>query len=284
MIDFRVISDHQRLALLRDGRGCRLVGPGVILAMKWPGRRHFLISRGDCGPLVTKDQAQFGDARLPVERQGCSTSGTVQIIDFRKNVIVVAPGPEEAGPSRAATHRVAVRKAAPVRYSPLAFWIGLPLVLCFAVVCWLGVWYAADQIHTERVVYARGVSIAGTVVEKIQYFQTMLDEQTHYITYVFQIPSGATVCREKIRVEPAVWNSLRPSGPISIRYVPDAPELNLPDGWHMTRFYCLAGGIALTGALLFSVVTVGMLVKKLSGGYRGETHPFLGGPSPRQGS
>ena len=52
----------------------------------------------------------------------------------------------------------------------------------------------------------------------------------------------------------------------------------------MTDSYYLAGGIALVGTLLISVVTVGMLIKKLSGGYRGETRPFLGERPPRQRS
>jgi hypothetical protein len=160
-------------------------------------------------------------------------------------------------------------------YTPLAFWIGLPLVLILAVASWLGVRYAAGQIHGEQIVYAHGVLTMGQVVKKIRYHRTRQGEQTDYITYTFRTQAGTTMRKEEIRVEAGFWNALKANGPIAVRYVPEKPELNLPDGWHMTRFYYLAGAIALAAALLFSVVAVGMMVKKISGGYRGETHPFL---------
>lgn len=153
------------------------------------------------------------------------------------------------------------------RYTRWSFRIGLPVILFFAAVSWTGVWYAADQIMTERAVYQRGVVIAGTVVEKIFLRNTDAGEQAHYVAYQFGPPAGATISN-KIRIESAAWHRLREKGPIAIRYVPDKPELNLPDGWHMQDFYYLVGGITLAGALFFSVVLVGMLVKKLSGGYR----------------
>jgi hypothetical protein len=278
MINLKVIRDNQRLAVLRGGRDCRLVGPGVIFVMKWPGRRYFLISMGDRGQLVTQDEAQFGDTRLPVGLRGSPASTAVRVVDFQDNVIVVVP--EDAGSPNVASNPVPERKTVAVRYTPPAFWIGLPLVLFLAVASWMGVRYAADQIHTERAVYEHGVLTTGTVVRKILYHQTKNGEQTHYITYAFQTPAGTTIRKEEIRIDPDVWNGLRENGPIAIRYVPDKPELNLPDGWHMTSFFYLVGGIALAGALLFSVVTVGVLVKKLSGGYRGETHMFLGKRPP----
>jgi hypothetical protein len=177
---------------------------------------------------------------------------------------------------------VLTQKAMP-RYTRQSFWIGLPVVLFFAVISWMGVRYAADQISTERIVYQRGVLITGTVEEKINYRQREAGEQTHYIAYKFQIPADLTV-RNTIRIEPIMWDHLQNNGPIAIRYVQDKPELNLPDGWHMENFYYWAGGIALFGALFFTIVLIGMLIKKLSCGYRGETHPFLGEQPPRQSS
>jgi hypothetical protein len=104
-------------------------------------------------------------------------------------------------------------------------------------------------------------------------------EQEYYIAYSFRAPAGPTV-RKEIRVGPELWDHLKDNGPISIRYVPDKPVLSLPDGWHMTEFYYWAGGVSLAGALFFSTVLIGMLVKKFSGGYHGETHPFLGKRPP----
>jgi hypothetical protein len=65
LMDLKVIPDNQRLAELRNGRYCRLVGRGVISVVKRPGRRYFPIAMGDWGRLLTPGQAQFGDARLP---------------------------------------------------------------------------------------------------------------------------------------------------------------------------------------------------------------------------
>jgi hypothetical protein len=79
------------------------------------------------------------------------------------------------------------------RYTRQSFWIGLPVVLLFAVISWMGVRYAAGQISTERIVYQRGVLITGTVEEKINYRQTEAGEQTHYVTYNFRTPADLTV-------------------------------------------------------------------------------------------
>jgi len=277
----KVIPDNQRVAVLRDGRECRVVGPGVIVAIRWPGRRYVPVSIGDRGRLVSAKQAQFGKVLLPVELRRSSTSTAVRVAGFHDNAIVVEPE-DSTSPSTISTQESGSRES--VRYTALGFWIGLPFVLLLAVVSWAGVWYAADQIHTERVVYERGTLTTGTVVQKIRYRQTRSWEQTTYITYEFRTSDGATVRNEEIRVKPAFWHALKENGPIAVRYVPNEAALNLPDGWHMSSFYYVAGGVALVGALLFSVVTVGMLIKKFSGGYRGETHPFLGGRPPRQRS
>jgi hypothetical protein len=161
------------------------------------------------------------------------------------------------------------------RYSARAFWIGLPVVALLAAACWMGAMHAEDRVITERAVYERGVLTTGTVVKKTLYHRTYQGEQTHYITYSFRTPEGSTF-RKEIRIESHVWNTLREGGPLTIRYVPDRPSQNLPDGWHMTSYFYLVGGMAFGGALLFSVIAAGMLIKKLTGGYRGEAHPFPG--------
>ena len=155
----------------------------------------------------------------------------------------------------------------PTRYTRTGFFIGLPVILFFCVVCWAGTWYAFNQITTELTVYKQGVIVAGTVVKKTYYRQSRAWEQKHYITYSFTTPHGQTLKKE-IRVKPRFWNSLKEKGPITIRYVPGKPSLNLPDSWHMISFFSLAGGISLIGAVFFTVALIGMLRKKLLGGYR----------------
>ncbi len=155
---------------------------------------------------------------------------------------------------------------APARYTRMSFLIGFPVILFFCGVCWAGAWYAFNQITTELEVYKQGVVVTGSVIKKTFLAQSRSWEQKHYITYSFQTSEGVTLQKE-IRVTPRFWNNLKRNGPILIRYVPNKPSLNLPDTWHMTSFYSLAGGISLIGALFFTVAVVGMLRKKLMGGY-----------------
>ncbi len=154
------------------------------------------------------------------------------------------------------------------RYTTRSFWIGTPIVLFFCVICWLGARYAITQITTEQTVYRHGSTVTGKVLKKIFHKNSEYWEQKHYITYVFQTPDGKNF-HNKIRVKPESWRILKENGPITIRYIPEDPNLNLPDGWHMIRFYFLAGGMSLLGAFLFTVVLLGMLIKKIKGGYEG---------------
>ncbi len=91
MIGLKVIPDRQRIALLRDGHPCRLLGPGIVFVLKLPGSHGWPISIGDRGNLVTLGEARFGEALLPVELCGPATSSsTVQVVGFRENTILVA--------------------------------------------------------------------------------------------------------------------------------------------------------------------------------------------------
>jgi hypothetical protein len=155
------------------------------------------------------------------------------------------------------------------RFGPLGFWIGLPFVALLSAVSWLGFLHAANDIRTERRVYGSGVLAAGEVVKKTVYHPPGTSQTVYYVTYAFRTPGGLTFRRE-VRVEPDLWYRVAQNGPIAVRYVPEEADLNLPDGRHLSSFFYLVGGIALAGALLFSVVAIGMLGKKLAGGYRGE--------------
>ncbi len=278
MTIFKIIPDDQRLAVTRGNGACRIIGPGIVFLPQRSGTTVRPLSIGDLGELVTRGRAKFGDVLLSVELRGAETSGAVRIVGFRANAVVAAAS--DAGTSAAENDAASARQIAAPRYTARAFWIGMPLVVFLATVSWMGVLHAAGQVITERAVYSRGVPATGTVVRKIRYHQTQNGEQTHYVAYAFQTPAGITF-RKEIRIEPRVWNDLRENGPIAVRYVPGRPEQNLPDGWHLSGYYYLVGAIALAGALLFTVVAAGMLIKKFSGGYRGESHSFLGGRPPR---
>jgi hypothetical protein len=266
MISLKIVPEHQRLGLLRDGQSCHLLGPGIVFVLRLPGRQYVLISIGDHCRLMTYGHARFCGVLLQVELHGSATSGMMRVIGFSRHTILVAGEDTEA--LRVEVEPVPAQKAVP-QATRRGFWIGLPVILFFAAISWMGVWYSAGQITTERTVYQRGVLVAGTVVERLHFRPIEVGEQTHYVAYKFQTPADVTV-RNEIRIDPEVWNCLTQNGPIAIRYVPDKPELNLPDGWHMEDFFYLTGGFAMAGAVLFSVVLVGMLIKKLFGGCRSE--------------
>jgi hypothetical protein len=276
VITFKVLSDNQRIAKLCDDRFSRLIGPGVVLLLTLPNTKFYRIAVGDRGQFVSANQAQFGDVLLPVDVRGPAISGAVRVIGFGDCTVLVSEGNVDAPVTEdALIEEETVRP----HFKARNFWIGLPVVLFFCVITWMGFLYAANQIRTERLVYKHGIIATGTVIKKILYDSNDSSEQNQYIIYSFQAPAGSTV-RKEIRVGPEFWDHLKDNGPISIRYVPDKPELSLPDGWHMTEFYYWAGGVSLAGALFFSTVFIGMLVKKFSGGYHGETHPFLGKRPP----
>ena len=226
------------------------------------------ISKGDRGRLVTRGLARSRDARLPVEVRGSLTSIAVPIIGSHADRVTVAP--DDDGEIAAERDPGTEPDLSEKRYTPLGFWLGFPFVLFMAVVCWMGVRHAVDQVRTEEAVYREGVLTTGTVEQKLHYHQTEPGERTHYVVSAFRSPAGFTL-RKEINVDAAMWDALREQGPIRIRYVPANPELNLSDGRHMADLYYMGGGIALVAALTFSIISAGMLVKKLSGGYRGET-------------
>ncbi len=279
MINLEIIPDNQRIAVLCESGSFRLVGPGLTFVRTPPGTRRCLISVGDHGQLVTLNQAQFGNTLLPVELRGPAPANAVRVLGFCDHAIVVAAEDTTVPPAQ--DRPVSEQEAVPVRYTARAFWVGLPVMLFFAIVCWMGFLHAVQQIRTERAVYQHGVLTTGTVVAKTLYQWTRTGEPRHYVTYAFRTPAGVTE-RKEIDVKFQTWDRLRENGSISIRYVPEKPELNLPDGWHKATLYYLVGGLALPAALFFSVAAMGILIKRLTGGYRGEIHPFLGERRPQR--
>jgi hypothetical protein len=162
------------------------------------------------------------------------------------------------------------------RFKAKNFWIGLPVILLFCAVCWMGFFYAANKILHEQQVYKNGVVATGTVIKKIEHSSTDSTDATYYVTYTF-LTSTRNLVNDKVRIDYGLWNGLKVNGPIIVRYIRDRPEINLPDGTHMSELYYWAGGVSLAGALLFTIILFGMFIKKFAGGYRGETDQFTGG-------
>lgn len=280
MVTIKTIPDRQRLAVVRAGRFRRLVGPGIVFLLALPGMRHQRIALGDRGQLMTMNQARFGDMPLPVVLRGTATSGTVRVVGFRDDAVVVAAEDADAATTEEALlpEQEAVRRV----FSPRHFWIGLPVVIFFSAVAWAGFLYAANQILIERQLYERGVLTTGTIIEKISRGQRQNSRITYYVAYEFRT-SAEDPIRNESRVESALLHRLKKGGDIAIRYLLDNPTVNIPDGRHLDSLYYWAGGFSLVGALLFSAILIGMLVKKFAGGYRGESHPFLGERAARRG-
>jgi|WetSurMetagenome_2_1015567.scaffolds.fasta_scaffold17161_2 hypothetical protein len=273
MITIKTTSEKQRIAVLRNGHFKRLTGPGVVFLLNWPGKKHLLINVGDHGRLVSVDQAKFGNDILPVVLQGSAKSGDIRISGFQDNMILATA--EDVAGHTGRDDSLADEDSEQPRFKAKNFWIGLPVILLFCAVCWMGLFYAATQIFHEQQVYKKGVVAIGTVIKKIEHSSIDSTDATYYVTYTFRT-STRNLVNDKVRIDYGLWNGFKVNGPIIVRYIPDQPEINLPDGTHMSEFYYWAGGVSLAGSLLFAVILFGMLIKKIAGGYRGETDQFLG--------
>ncbi len=149
------------------------------------------------------------------------------------------------------------------RMGPRNFWIGLPVVLFFAAVTGGGAYYALNQVYLEWQLDREGITVQGTLREKRQ----LTDEEgsTYHFRYTFTVDSK--VITHETRVDAGAYHALREGDPIEVVYLPGHPECNLPANREMSHFFLLCGAISAIAALFFLVVTVGMIIKKIRGGY-----------------
>jgi len=156
-----------------------------------------------------------------------------------------------------------VSKPAP---SPNAFWIGLPFMMFFVIVGIGGATWTLNRILLERVLYNEGVVAPGIVLNKEVFSSTKragdgVTKTTYTVSYRFNVNSRGIT--NETRVEGDIFYPLKNGGAIDIRYLPDNPDKNLPDGTHLTGiyiFFSIFGYLVGLGAL---VVVIGMIVDKV---------------------
>jgi hypothetical protein len=147
---------------------------------------------------------------------------------------------------------------------PRNFWIGLPVIFFFAAVTTAGAYYALSQVYLEWQLDRNGIPVQGTLLEKKELADG--DRTTYRFLYTFSADSQ--VITHETRVDPGAYYATREGDPIAVVYLPGRPDRNLPAERQMCEFFLLCGAISAVAAVFFLVVTIGMIVKKLRGGYR----------------
>ena len=147
---------------------------------------------------------------------------------------------------------------------PYAFWIGLPLMLLFVGAGFGGGTWALDRILLERALYKDGEVIPGILLRKSAHHTKAAfggtNKTVYTVSYRFEVDAG-TVYNEA-RIEGKRFYPLKNGDSIDIRYLPDNPEKNLPDGSRLSGlfiFFAAFGFVIGSGAL---VVVIGMIVDR----------------------
>lgn len=127
--------------------------------------------------------------------------------------------------------------------------------------------WAFDRIVLERSLYDRGLVTNGVLLRK-----TIVDGHTspstssdtvYNLTYRFD--GGTGPIESQNRVSSSMYFSVEPGESLPIRYLPDRPQRNLPDGSHLSNLFWIFAIFSFIIGLGASVVVVGMTVTKIRG-------------------
>jgi len=147
--------------------------------------------------------------------------------------------------------------------SPKSFMIGFPFMLVFVFSGIGGGLWALDRVLLERALYSEGKVTTGVVLQKIE-SNTKGDrgvpKKVFHVKYRFEDNYRSIV--NEARVEGEQFTRLKLGEAIEVRYLPDEPDRNLPDGSRLASLFILFvifGFIVGLGAL---VVAIGMLVDR----------------------
>lgn len=151
---------------------------------------------------------------------------------------------------------------------PRSFWIGLPLMLLFAGSGLGGSSWAIDRIVLEKSLYESGVLTSAALVRKEEVGAHTSPRTSGGTVYrlIYRFDGGAGEIEGAARVSAKQFFSLRPGQSFQVRYLPEDPTRNLPDGSRLSGlFYIFAivGGVVGLGA---SVVVVGMILTRIREG------------------
>jgi hypothetical protein len=150
---------------------------------------------------------------------------------------------------------------------PRSFWLGFLVMLLFAGAGFFGSSWAFDRILLEKALYDRGVVASGRLLEKRQIesntSQRASEGTIYELTYRFETDSGIRTGESRVSAEK--FFSLQRGDPLEVRYLPDAPGRNLPEGSRLPGLFWMFAVIGLIVGLGAIVVVIGMVVTRLRG-------------------
>lgn len=255
-----IIPESARIAVFQDETYLGLKGPGIVVQLPLPRRKSVRLSIGDRGRLISLNKARFKDMVVPVSLAEPTTQTDIAIKAFAGSTIVVSGGLESVGPAPVRDDEEASPTRATGRLSPPQFVAALLVMLIFFGAGWGVACYAHTRLSREQTVYRDGIVTTGLVFHKTS-SPSSDSPTTYYLAYAFESPRGRIT--GEVEVDTALWHKAKPGGPIAVRYVPDNPETNLPEGVRFAKRYLFACLFSSVVGLLSTIVIVGIIVNQL---------------------
>jgi hypothetical protein len=264
---FHILTEGERLALFKGGRYRTLRGPGIILYSPFGGERVRL-RIGQVVTVASEGEVIVRGRRIPAQIERAA-GGWLKIVGFDEASVparLVVAEAESDSPSRQPPSR---RPKSSVRARPTGakFWVGLVVVLGFASVCLGGGMWALDRVLLQYSLDERGQVASGEILrkegkEEIRGVPGGNTQDTVYeITYRFRVGAKTVIGTE--RTDPRQFFDAHPGDAIRIRYLPDDPSRNRPQGYSLTAGDWVGTGLGLVAGVFFLIVAVGMIVTRI---------------------
>lgn len=255
-----IIAESERIAVFRDETYRGLKGPGVVVRLPLPGAKSVKLRIGDRGLLISSNTARFKNVVVPVVLDGPTTRTDVAIKDFTESLIIVT-GNVESVSAPAPCDEEASHEPTKGRLSLPNFVAGLLVMLLLTGAGWGAAYYAYSRLSIKRAVYRDGIRTVGRVLHKTSSSPSNRSTVQLYLTYAFEAPNGRIT--NEVEVDEVLWSRSKEGAPIAVRYLPDTPEMNLPEGVHFADRYLLACLFSSVVGLLSTIVIVGMIANRL---------------------
>jgi hypothetical protein len=254
-----IIPESERMALFKDETYQGLKGPGVVVLLPLPGVKSLKLRIGDRGRLISSNRARFKELVVPVSLASPTTQTDVAIKDFTESGIIVT-GDVESVPAPGNYDEDALARPVKRRLTLPNLVAALLVMLLFAGAGWGGAYSVSSRLSLERAVYRDGILTSGLVLQKTSSSSPGWST-TYYLTYAFDSPKGRMA--SEAEVDTALWYRSKQGAAIAVRYVPDGPERNLPEGAHPANGYLFPLVSSSAVGLLCTIVIVGIIVNQL---------------------
>jgi hypothetical protein len=262
---FHILPEGERIASFKAGRYRALRGPGIVFHSPFGGD-YVRLRVGQIATVVSEREVIVGDRRMParVESRGGSQMRIVGFDETTAPARPVVAQAEDDSPFRKPPVRP-TNSSASARPTGARFWFGLVVVLGLAAVCLGGGLWALDRVWLQYSLGEQGQIAVGQVLRK----ETILRDPRHTvyeITYRFHV-DGQTVTGTE-RADRTRFFHTKSGDVIRIRYLPDDPYRNRPEGYSLTASDWLGTAIGLGAGVFFLVVSAGMIVARVRGSER----------------